>query len=430
MSWNPIFILLILFSTLLDYFVALRIEGAEGKNRGRWLAVSMIGNLGLLGFFKYTNFLIDSVNGLVSSVAGADYMLSNLDITLPVGISFYTFQTMSYTIDVYRRQIHADRNFIRFGMYVTYFPQLVAGPIVRAVDFLPQLQQKFQLNREDLISGIKLFAIGFFKKLFISDMISPIADNAFSHIESITPYEAILGIVAYTVQVYCDFSGYSDMAIGVARMMGYRLLDNFNMPFSAKDITEFWRNWHISLSSWLRDYLYIPLGGNRKGKNRATVNLMITMTLCGLWHGANWTFVVFGVLQGVFLVIHKEWRSLVKLKQLAWADQSLLWSGISWALTISSFMGSLVIFRSDSFSYAMRYFARLGEFRFQDIYYIPQFYLLLTIVVVAHVLAPYLVKNNEFIRWHRLEPIMYATILLLLLVLAPTNTSPFVYFQF
>lgn len=220
------------------------------------------------------------------------------------------------------------------------------------------------------------------------------------------------------------------MAIGVARMMGYRLLDNFNMPFSAKDITEFWRNWHISLSSWLRDYLYIPLGGNRKGKNRATVNLMITMTLCGLWHGANWTFVVFGVLQGVFLVIHKEWRSLVKLKQLAWADQSLLWSGISWALTISSFMGSLVIFRSDSFSYAMRYFARLGEFRFQDIYYIPQFYLLLTIVVVAHVLAPYLVKNNEFIRWHRLEPIMYATILLLLLVLAPTNTSPFVYFQF
>ena len=220
MSWKPVFILLILGSTMLDYFVALRIDKSDQQSGKKWLAVSIVGNLGLLGFFKYTNFVIDSFNYIVLYLTGEHGTLSNLDITLPVGISFYTFQTMSYTIDVYRRQIHAKKDFIKFGMYVAFFPQLVAGPIVRAIDFLPQLENKIAIRWDDIKSGAKLFIIGFFKKLFISDMISPISDNAFSRIDVISPYEAVLGITAYTIQVYRDFSGYSDMAVGVARMMG------------------------------------------------------------------------------------------------------------------------------------------------------------------------------------------------------------------
>jgi alginate O-acetyltransferase complex protein AlgI len=305
MSWNPWFIWVILFTSVVDFTAGLLIEAASTAGRRRfWLSMSLVTNLGLLAVFKYTNFFLG--NGLaLARAAGWSVDDCVLRIILPLGISFHTFQGISYTVDIYRGKIPAVRSFVDFALFVAFFPQLVAGPIVRAVEFLPQMVKPRRATSTQVVEGLHWFLLGLFKKLFLADRLAQFVDPVFAHPETydcVTHYWAVL---AYAAQIYCDFSGYSDMALGCAKWFGFELPRNFHFPYLAASITDFWRRWHMSLSTWLRDYLYIPLGGNRRGVVRTYINLLLTMTLCGLWHGANWNFVVWGAYNGVLLTLHR-----------------------------------------------------------------------------------------------------------------------------
>lgn len=300
-AWDWRFLSLILFSTLLDYMVGLRLEASSAPPaRRRYLFVSLMGNLGVLGFFKYFNFFVGEFTAL-SARLGTPIEDAALNIILPVGISFYTFQTLSYTIDVYRGRLTARRNFLDIALFVAFFPQLVAGPIVRAAQFLPQLVSARSATGIPWRSCVLLFLFGLIKKIVVADNLAPIVEPVFAN-PSLYHWTAVyIAVIAFAVQIYCDFSGYSDMAIACAMAFGYRLPINFAWPYFAGNISDFWRRWHISLSSWLRDYLYISLGGNRRGKLLRYRNLALTMVLGGLWHGAAWTFVIWGLLHGVAL---------------------------------------------------------------------------------------------------------------------------------
>ena len=311
------YFLLLILSTLIDFSLGHLIYSAKTQRRSLfWLWVSIAANLGILGYFKYTHFLINSAN----AAFGLDWSFHK--IFLPVGISFFTFQTMSYSIDVYRRKIvpltaevsdlpSFFRQLSEFAFFVSFFPQLVAGPIVRAAEFIPQIRSKLTLTRADLSRAVLLLSAGLFKKAIISDYISVnFVDRIFDTPAQYSGIENLLAAYGYAIQIYCDFSGYSDMAIGLALLMGYRLPDNFNLPYRADTIRDFWRRWHISLSTWLKDYLYISLGGNRKGRLRTYFNLMVTMLLGGLWHGASWVFVIWGGLHGAALAIDRWLESL------------------------------------------------------------------------------------------------------------------------
>ena len=297
--------------TVSDFLLALLMDRTVTRwKRKLWVAVSLCVNLGLLCYFKYTNFLLECW----ASLTGGSF--SMLDIFLPVGISFFTFQSLSYTIDVYRREIKPLTNVLDYAFYVSFFPQLVAGPIVRARDFIPQIRRPLFVSDEMFGRGIFLIVSGLFKKAVISDYISVnFVERIFDNPTLYSGVENLMGVYGYALQIYCDFSGYSDMAIGIALLLGFHFNINFDSPYKSASVTEFWRRWHISLSSWLRDYLYISLGGNRKGKVRQYVNLIITMFLGGLWHGASWNFVLWGVLHGVALAVHKFWRSLTGRKK-------------------------------------------------------------------------------------------------------------------
>jgi alginate O-acetyltransferase complex protein AlgI len=302
---NPLFVVLLLVSTLIDYVGGLRLGRTDDlRTKQRWLAVSLTSNLSLLGFFKYYNFGVDNLNALAQATGlealGVD---SALRVTLPLGISFYTFQSMSYTWDVYRGRATAIRNFIDFACFVSMFPQLVAGPIIRFSEVADQLQSRTHTVAK-FARGIAFFSVGLAKKVLLANPCGKIADLAFDA-GSLHPLDAWYGVTAYAFQIYFDFSGYSDMAIGLGLMMGFVFAKNFDSPYISQSITEFWRRWHISLSTWLRDYLYVPLGGNRKGPVRTYVNLFIVMLLGGLWHGASWNFVVWGGLHGSLLAFER-----------------------------------------------------------------------------------------------------------------------------
>ncbi len=315
--WDWRFLSLIVLSTIIDYvcgrLLDRRTASSEAprnykySNRTRkWiLGISLVSNLGILAFFKYFDFFVESGAAFLSAI-GLPLELSLLHLILPVGISFYTFQTLSYTIDVYRGELRAERNLLTFSVFVAFFPQLVAGPILRAKSFLPQVASPRDLSTDRCYSGFALLFWGLFKKVVIADNLAHLVDPVFSSGEG--PYNlstVLLGVYAFTIQIYCDFSGYSDMARGIARMMGFDIPLNFNLPYFSSSPSEFWHRWHISLSSWLRDYLYIPLGGNRKGPRRTQINLLLTMALGGLWHGAAWTFVFWGVYHGLLLMIYR-----------------------------------------------------------------------------------------------------------------------------
>lgn len=317
---------LLIFSTLVDYGTGFAIHKAKSAwEKKFYLIVSLISNLGLLGFFKYSYYIVDLINGFAGTHFKAINFLAVLsnqftgshfdifEIILPVGISFYTFQTLSYSIDIYRGKLEPCKSVYDFAFFVSFFPQLVAGPIVRAADFLPQIQHPFKLSQK--VMGIAIFLImaGLIKKVFISDYISiNFVDRVFDNPELYSGFMNLMAVYGYSIQIYCDFSGYSDMAIGLAALMGFQLPINFNSPYKATSITDFWRRWHISLSSWLRDYLYISLGGNKKGKIRTYINLLITMLLGGLWHGAATKFIIWGGLHGLALALHKVWMKYIK----------------------------------------------------------------------------------------------------------------------
>ena len=299
------FLFLMLLTASIDYFTGAQLaKTTDAKVRKRWLWVSLASNFGILGYFKYCNFFLENVRaGLLA--LGLDPGPWALEITLPVGISFYTFQSLSYTIDIYRHELKPARNIFDFLLFVTFFPQLVAGPIERASHLLPQVEEPRRMTWAGWGQGATLILIGLFKKVAVADLLAPLAEKTFAAPESCSWRALLFGLYCFSFQIYADFSGYSDIARGVARMLGFELMENFNHPYFSASITEFWRRWHISLSTWLRDYLYIPLGGNRLGTWRTYLNLFATMLLGGLWHGASWAYVIWGALHGVFLAVHK-----------------------------------------------------------------------------------------------------------------------------
>jgi alginate O-acetyltransferase complex protein AlgI len=310
-------ITLLIFTTIWDFYLGKAIFNAQTIQRKKIiLIISLAGNLGLLGFFKYADFAITQFN-----ILGQHFDLSTqiplLNLALPIGISFYTFHSITYTVSIFRGQMPPAKSFVEYGIFVAFFPQLVAGPILRAKDFLPQLREKIEnfevgtrlrqivIHNQNLKIGVTIMAIGFLKKMFFADNIAPLVNDVFNYPIGMDSFTIILGAIAFGIQIYCDFSGYTDIAIGAALVLGLKIPINFNKPYFATSPSDFWRRWHISLSSWLRDYLYIPLGGNKKSKTRTYLNLAIVMFLGGLWHGASWNFVIWGMLHGAYLAVHK-----------------------------------------------------------------------------------------------------------------------------
>ena len=361
MIWNPPLIFLILFTTAVSYVSAIIIEKTENKARKKfWLAMTLITSLGVLFFFKYFNFLADSAISVWNFFGGnADDLV--LKLILPVGISFYTFQTLSYVIDVYRGDIKAERHFGWYALFVSFFPQLVAGPIERPDNLLPQLKADHKLEASNAFAGIQKMAVGFFKKIVVADLIAEFVNSVYNSPESATGFGIVIASILFSVQIYCDFSGYTDIAIGCARVMGIRLMQNFNRPYQARSIKEFWARWHISLSTWFRDYLYIPLGGNRCSKARHFFNIFVVFFVSGLWHGASWTFVVWGVLHGVYQIVgaltkkprERIYKALkIKTESLAF----VLWQRF-WMFVLVCF--SWIFFRANSFSDALLLIQRL-----------------------------------------------------------------------
>lgn len=315
-SWSFNVLGLIIISTLVDYYTALALGGVAGCHRKRIFLVSfsIVFNLSLLGFFKYYNFGIDNFAHLLKSIGFTPHF-STLSIILPIGISFYTFQTMSYVLDVYRREIEPTTNLVDFALYVAFFPQLVAGPIEKASHLLPQIQKKRVVTREDLQIGIFWILIGYFKKMVIADSLAPMVNFVFGNPESVSGVISLTGVFAFTLQAYGDFAGYSLIARGLGRLMGIRLVQNFDRPYLSASPREIWHRWHISLSRWFGNYLYISLGGSRAGEAKTYRNLIITMTIIGLWHGAEWKYIVFGVYWGCILSLNHKVRKMVKVSR-------------------------------------------------------------------------------------------------------------------
>ena len=333
------YFLLLIFSTLVDYYIGKNIYRSDNERKRKWLvALSVIINLGVLAYFKYSGFLIGNINELfgthfvavdifavmANNLTGAHFNIES--IFLPIGISFYTFQTISYSVDVYRKLVKPVDNILDFAFYVSFFPQLVAGPIVRASDFVPQIYKPYQVSKKEMGQALFLILTGLVKKILIADYLGAnFVGRVFDDPMKYTGFENLTAIYGFAMQIYGDFSGYTDIAIGIALLLGFRLPLNFNSPYKALNITDFWRRWHISLSSWLRDYLYIPLGGNRHGKLNTYKNLMLTMLLGGLWHGAAWQFIFWGGMHGIGLAGHKLWMELTGSK-----PAKKWWSRIFW----------------------------------------------------------------------------------------------------
>lgn len=375
-AWDWRFLSLILFSTIVDYQCGQKIYDSKSRNiRKIFLLTSISTNLGLLGFFKYYNFFAESAEALALKL-GVGLSDITLDIILPMGISFYTFQTMSYTIDVYRGQLKPCRSISDFSLYVAFFPQLVAGPIERAGRLLPQIQNKREVTREDIEKGLWLIFFGFFLKIFVADNLAKIVDVGFNNQQPISGDIALVSVYAFSFQIFGDFAGYSSIAIGLSRLMGIQLMTNFRFPYFVTNPADFWKHWHISLSSWLRDYLYIPLGGNRGSNIMIYRNLIITMLLGGLWHGAAWTFVIWGAYQGGILASHRMLKPfLAKFIVVGHMQQNIWWlirvvfmfqvTCIGWLIFRAESPGQVMdmissIFSIDSFSIqAIYYFKEL-----------------------------------------------------------------------
>jgi alginate O-acetyltransferase complex protein AlgI len=425
--WDIRFLSLIVVSSLADYWIGNQLFKTESKrSRKILLAISLALNLGLLAFFKYFNFFIASL----SSIALLPENVFLINIILPVGISFYTFQTLSYTLDIYRKKLAPCTSALDFFLFVSFFPQLVAGPIVRASEFLPQLKSYAGVNLHNLQSGLMQFCRGMFKKVFIADRLAiSQVDSVFMNPGLYDPATVWVAVLGYSVQIYCDFSGYTDMAIGSARILGFELPVNFKHPYLAKNISEFWRRWHISLSFWLRDYLYISLGGNRKGVVRTEFNLMFTMLLGGLWHGAEWTFVLWGGLHGFYLIMHR----LIK-RTLAKTDKRVLWGATSWLLTQFVVLIAWIFFRSTDYGFQQA-LDILEKFFFIDCGGITWIHPVVAVNILLVGLS-HLLEYKKMQGWKGTDtPSFYNfflmfSMLFLILIYYPRGFQPFIYFQF
>lgn len=434
--WDWRFLSLIAISTLVDYWLG-RSIGAEHEDKKRYklLIVSMVLNLGFLGFFKYFNFFTESFVSLLQNF-GMNPSVHTLKIILPVGISFYTFQSMSYTIDVYRKQIQAEPNLLKFATFVAFWPQLVAGPIVRAADFLPQFQKDHEFNWDRIVSGTGRVLWGFFKKCVVADSLAPFVDQVFAEPNAFTSVNLLIGVVFYSFQIYCDFSGYSDIAIGFARILGFDFMENFRTPYFSQNFSEFWSRWHISLSSWLRDYLYIPLGGNRNGKLATYKNNMLTMLLGGLWHGANWTFVFWGFLHGIYLIGQRALGKPFGAVMNGLHFPKPLKIGVNIALTYFFTCLAWVYFRSPNFSTATDVITGIAGFEgFSFVNVMNKFtvmkgVLLIGILLTVEVTDLRMHWNGLAFRNPTFRIAAYATLLLLIAFLGSFGSGAFIYFQF
>lgn len=432
--WDWRFLTLIAFSTTLDFFVSHRLHATEHEARRRaLLMVSLVANLGLLGVFKYFNFFIDSFIALGAQI-GLNLDTPALRLLPPVGISFYTFQTMAYTIDVYRRELKPERSFTTFALFVCYFPQLVAGPIERARQLLPQFSIKRTVSLDDIKSALLLMAIGLFKKVVVADNAGVEVNRIFAGSDTLSSATLLAGAMLFTLQIYCDFSGYSNMARGMSRLLGIRLVENFKTPYLSANISEFWRRWHISLSQWLRDYLYIPLGGNRGGAFKTRRNLMLTMLLGGLWHGAAWTYVIWGVLNGAYLAIHQVWARWQESRsapvRVAW-QRGAIWC-VSVLLTYLCVAVAFVVFRAENLSQAMHYLGGIAQLRGGlDLHIFVKLAMLMALIAPLEIIQ---YRNNDRLLAVRQYPLVVRSLLYTLIVisllLASTNDIPFIYFQF
>ena len=418
--WDYRFCGLLLLSTIVDYFVARRIESSnDQKVRRRWLCCSLAVNLGVLGFFKYFNFFIGTAAPILTSLGMGS---ETLKIILPVGISFFTFQTLSYTIDVYRGKLRSTRSLLDFALFVAFFPQLVAGPIVRARELIPQLARMPHWSRRRFYGGAQQLLRGAVKKVLLADRLGEMVDVVFAGPDLYSGLTLWLAILAYAGQIYYDFSGYTDMAIGAAKMLGYRFPTNFRHPYLAASVADFWHRWHMTLSRWLRDYLYIPLGGSRGTTLATNRNLMITMTLGGLWHGAAWTFVLWGIWHGLALVVH---RGFARPSETAFAKS------LGWLQTMLVVLVGWVFFRSTDFPSACNYLARMSTFAAGIGWFPP-----LAIGALGCMLAEHLAWRTRLRRAMRLpfdawySPIATAVMIWSLWLYAPRGFQPFVYFQF
>lgn len=446
---SGLFFSLLIFSTICDYTFGLLIPHYKSRfTRKLLVASSVVVNLGVLSYFKYAYFYTDIVNQLLGtnlavtnylSVWANGFFCSNFDtasIFLPVGVSFYTFQTISYTVDIYRDKIPPVKNIIDFGFYVSFFPQLVAGPIVRASEFVPQLYRRFSLTTREFGHATFLIIAGLVKKMIISDYISiNFVDRIFDNPLSYSGFENLMATYGYALQIYCDFSGYTDIAIGLAMLLGFRLPINFNSPYKAISITDFWHRWHISLSTWLRDYLYIPLGGNKKGNVRMYINLMITMLLGGLWHGANLKFVIWGGIHGVGLALHKLWSRYVPTFEFVGSSWRKLIGAI---LTFNLVCFSWVFFRSESMESAKQMlnqiFNRFGGVSIVEI--VKSYHLIFLLIFIGFVIhwLPFGFKEwyrGKFIDANILVKGLVILIVVVLIVQFRTaDIQPFIYFRF
>jgi D-alanyl-lipoteichoic acid acyltransferase DltB (MBOAT superfamily) len=422
------------FVTAWDFFAAKEMYATENKSKRKLLMIlSITANLGMLCYFKYTNFFYE----MYCNLSGRSF--SSFDIFLPVGISFFTFQSMSYTIDIYRKQLVPLDKIQDFAFYISFFPQLVAGPIVRAKDFIPQIHKPLFVSNEMFGRGIFLLISGLFKKAVISDYISVnFVDRIFDNPNLYSGIENLLGLYGYTLQIYCDFSGYSDMAIGIALLLGFHFNVNFDSPYQSASITEFWRRWHISLSSWLRDYLYISLGGNRKGKIRTYINLIITMLLGGLWHGPSLRFICWGAIHGVGLAIHKALIGLFPNLKPSGNKMKPLWRTLGIVFTFHFVCFSWIFFRAESFEIAIDMIKQIFTFFHPEIIVdVLNGYTMVFVVMIAGFVLHFTPKSleNKFIDYTVKMPLIWKAIavtavIVFIMQIKSSEILAFIYFQF
>ena len=437
--WDWHFMFLLMFSTFLDYYTGLKIEESKNQNlRKFWLWLSVGTNLGFLGFFKYYNFFAESFAEMLQNF-GLQVNPWTLKVILPVGISFYTFHGLSYVLDIYFKRINAERNFVDYAVFVSFFPLLVAGPIERATHLLPQIKVKREFSYEKAVDGMRQILWGLFKKMVIADNCAVFANQIFANSATASGSELVMGALFFTFQIYGDFSGYSDIALGTARLFGIDLLRNFAFPYFSRDIAEFWRRWHISLSSWFRDYLYIPLGGSKGGNWMRIRNTFAIFLVSGFWHGANWTFIIWGFLNALFImpsIILKTNRNNLEIVAMNKLIPSLR-DVFNILLTFSLTVFAWIFFRAESVHHAIEYIS--GIFN-ASLFTIPDvktaayatliliaFFMLIEWIGREHqfALQDFLVKKPRFIRW-----LFYGFIILLIGLFLQTHETPFIYFQF
>ncbi len=420
MSFVPKYILILGFTIIIDYLAGLQIARSAGRSRKGWLVLSIIANVGILAYYKYANFIIDNLNGVLGAFSTNNHF-DALDIILPVGLSFHTFQAMSYTIEVYRGNQPPERNFSTYALYVMFYPQLVAGPIERPQNILPQLHEYRVYDWSNVKEGLARMLWGFFKKVVIADRLAIVVDYCFDNHSAASWHVLAIGAVFYSFQIYCDFSGYCDIGIGAAKVMNIKLMENFAQPYTSANIITFWQRWHISLSSWFRDYVYIPLGGNRRGALRRRINVFIVFLLSGLWHGANWTFVLWGGLHGLLVTVFPSSNKKPE-------------KGIAIVKAIITFIAVTILwvfFRASDITQAIDYLLNVlqlqtgsGAMGMNTAELLLSVCLVVVMMLVEYRRKNYLIESNKAFYWY------VAAMVALCYWLGVFGENQFIYFQF